>query len=623
MKAVNQAIRDSKVQSADQEKLKADLDAFMQGKELELKDYVLAEGAPSARGRDKEVQVSAVFLSGEEKQPLVTRLKAWQARQRNIEMVDAEEATGFAFAEKGAVVAEVTASSEGEAGRDVYGNALPGLPGNDPDLKLLPGLELHGAAIQASQSGLLLVKAAGRTFTAGIVNYRDARITVQITDDLMEVRGGMVPETGAGIPLTAENVFKALAALGVKKGIHRETVEKACAAARARGSVSGVLLARGETPVARGGCAVRWLVPVSPPQPAGESGTGEVPGRTVQVREGQAIVELSAPEAEGRPGFDVKGGEIPADKGAALVIGHDDSIREEAAGKGRRLTAALPGELFFDGRALTIRSLKKLEGDVGPATGNIKFPGEIVISGKVMPGFAVIGGANVSVAGTAEAALVSAGGKVMVAQGIKGNGKGVIRAKTAIDSIFAEKAVLMAVGDINLKTGAVLSQIKTNGKLSIAGEKGRLVGGVCQARRGIDAADIGSSGGGRTEISFGQDYLIKEQIAATEEEMRKLKETLSGINERMQAVLNMPSSLAAVRAEKVKLVKYLDQLKFRVFTLREKFEEYCDSEIRIRGTIYPGVIIESHDRYYEIQQTRSRVIFYFDRVSGRIREKAL
>jgi uncharacterized protein (DUF342 family) len=57
--------------------------------------------------------------------------------------------------------------------------------------------------------------------------------------------------------------------------------------------------------------------------------------------------------------------------------------------------------------------------------------------------------------------------------------------------------------------------------------------------------------------------------------------------------------------------------------MREKFEEHFDSEIRISGTIFPGVVIESHNRYYEVKQKRSRVIFYFDCESGRIKEKPM
>ncbi|MDR0720308.1 MAG: FapA family protein, partial [Treponema sp.] len=290
---------------------------------------------------------------------------------------------------------------------------------------------------------------------------------------------------------------------------------------------------------------------------------------------------------------------------------------------GTRLIAVRPGECSFDGKALKVSSLREIKGDVGPATGNIKFSGELRILGKVLPGFAVIGGLNVIVAGTAEAALVSAGGKAVISGGIRGGGKGVVRARSCIEAAFSEKATLMAVDGITLKNGAVLSFIKTNGKFTIEAENGKLLGGVCQARDGIDAANIGAEGGGRTEISFGQDYLLKDQIGAMEEEINKVKVELAKIEERIKALLKVPEGLAKARTEKVKLLKLLEQYNLKVFTLREKFEEHYNSLVTVRGSVYPGVVIESHDRYYEVHQTRSRVVFYFDRESGRIKERHL
>ncbi|MDR1566915.1 MAG: FapA family protein [Treponema sp.] len=623
MKAISQAVKDSKVQGYDAEKLKAAVSAFMQGKELELKDYVLAEGAPSTRGREKEVQLSLTLLSEEERKPLRDRLNARPGKSAVLEGLSPDEATGFAFVEKGAVIAQVTASSDGEPGKDVYGNVIPGLPGNDPDLKLFRGLEQHGAVITAAMSGLLLVKTGEGMFRAEVTGYRDAGIAIRVSEDAMEACGDLLPEAGGGVPLSPENVLKALAALGVSKGINKETVEKACALAKVRGSCSGVILAKGALPVAKGGNAVKWLVPVTPPQLTGGDGTGGGPGRAVQVKAGTPIVELSGPESVGRPGFDIKGREIPADKGAILEIEHDGTIKEEPLGAGKRLAAALPGELSFDGKVLKIAPLREIGGDVGPATGNITFSGEICIGGKVLPGFAVIGGRHVLVSGSAESALISAGGRAVVAQGIKGGGKGVVRARISIEAAFAEKATLMAVGDIKLKNGSVLSYIKTNGKLVVEAGKGRLLGGVCQARHGVEAANIGSETGGRTEISFGQDYLIKDQIGVTEEEISKTREAIAKTDDKIKRSLKSPSVLEALRAEKVGFIKKLEQLNLKIFTLSEKFEEYHESEIRIRGAVYPGVVIESHGRYYEVQQTRSRVVFYFDRKSGRIKEKAL
>ena len=226
--------------------------------------------------------------------------------------------------------------------------------------------------------------------------------------------------------------------------------------------------------------------------------------------------------------------------------------------------------------------------------------------------------------GLAEQALISAEGKVIVTRGFKGGGKGIIRARAGIEAAFAERASMMVVGDIKLNRGSILSIIRTNGKLAINSENGKLSGGVCQARYGIDTSDMGSEKGLRTEVSFGQDYLIKDQIGVCEEEIVKLRRTLTEAEEKIKTALEKKLPLDdGLRKEKVRLVKLLEQLNLKVFTLREKFEEHHESEIRIRRTVYPGVIIESHDRYYEVQKKRRRVIFYFDRESGQIREKPL
>jgi uncharacterized protein (DUF342 family) len=621
MKAISQAIKDSGVQGFDAEKLKAAIQAFMAGKDVELSGYCLAEGTPSTRGKDREVRLSVTLLPEEEYKPILGRLKARQDRFRKEEGLNPEEATGFAFVEKGAVIAQVSASSEGEAGKDVFGNVIPGLPGNDPDLKLFRGLEQHGETITAAQSGLLIIRAEQRSFRAELIDYQNAKVAIHTSEDAMEARADLVREAGAGFPLSVENVLKVLGSLGIKQGIDHEAIKKACALARTKGSCAETVIARGEPPVARGGVSIKWLVPVGSPRLGDESGAG--PGQVVQVKAGELIAELSGEEAEGRPGFDIKGNVIPVDKGVVLTLEHDESIQESAFEKGKRLTAARPGELSFNGKTLSISSLKEIKGDVGPATGNINFSGEVRISGKVSPGFAVFGGLHVLVGGTAEAALISAGGRAVIAQGIKGGGKGVVRARTTIETAFSEKATLMAVNDIKLTNGSIASHIKTNGKLSITSGNGKLMGGVCQARCGIDAVDIGSEKAVRTEISFGQDYLIKDQIAVVEEEIFRVKEELTKTDEKIKAVLKIPSALDMARAEKIKLMKRLEQLNFKVFTLREKFEEHHDSEIRIRGTVHPGVIIESHDRYYEVHQTRSGVSFYFDRESGRIKERPL
>ena len=628
MRTISQAIKNSAVRVTDVDKLKEDIQNFMNSNSLELRDYILVEGKPSVRGKDREIDLLIELLSEEEQAPFLSRLKIRFSRFNEDEMVSIDELTGLAIVEKGQRIAQIGSYSEGEEGLDVFGNEIPGLPGNDPDLRLLGGIEQHGENIVAGKKGLLLISANERSFKAEIINYSNANAAINISADKMEVRVDMFKESGVGMPLISDWVLRELKSQGVIKGVSRNAVETACNEARIKGSCMNVVLARGKQPVAQGGRAVKWLVNVNPSTSAGEYDFEENSKRSVQVKADTIIAELSAVEEAGRPGYNVLGEEIPVHHASQMEIEFDDSIREEAVSEepedGRkRLVAVNPGELKFDGSFLSIISLLEINEDVGPSTGNINFAGEVKINGNVLPGSTVVGGLQVHVTGIVEEAIVSSGARALITEGIRGGGKGIVRARTNIESEFTEKATLMAVGDIRLNTGSEFSVIKTNGRLLVLGSNGSIFGGVCQAKNGLSVSNLGNTTGSHTEISFGQDYLIKDQINETENKIYKAKTALAGIDDIINEGIEDTQALQKTRTEKVRLMKILEKLKRKAFFLEEKFEEHHESEVRIRGTVYPGVVLESHGRYFEITKTRKGVIFYFDRESGRIGEKPL
>ncbi len=76
--------------------------------------------------------------------------------------------------------------------------------------------------------------------------------------------------------------------------------------------------------------------------------------------------------------------------------------------------------------------------------------------------------------------------------------------------------------------------------------------------------------------------------------------------------------LEELRKEKKKLLKMIEQRSVRLFTLREKFEEHYPSELRIQGTIFPGVRIESHGRTMEFTAPEKAVVISFDEQTGRL-----
>jgi uncharacterized protein (DUF342 family) len=237
-----------------------------------------------------------------------------------------------------------------------------------------------------------------------------------------------------------------------------------------------------------------------------------------------------------------------------------------------------------------------------------------------------------------EASLLSADGSITVGQGIKGEGKAVLRSKRDIEAVFAEQAVLLAIGDVHLRGPCVRCQVKCNGKLRLDTEKGTLVAGEVRASGGVEAQNIGSVSGVRTVVSFGQDYLVKDQIEREEREVAALTKRVAELDAEMfvlekraavtgaaAAASPVPSSSSAAlgraRAQKVQALKLIEQRKMRLIMLHDKYDEHVQSEVVVRGTLYPGAILESHGRRYETRTEKKKISLHFDPVQGRIVEK--
>lgn len=629
LKAVSEAIRDSKVRGFKADKVKADILEFYKGTDSSVENYVLVEGKAPTRGSDRELSVCVSCVSGEERDALTARIQ--KSPSLPEEAVDAaafppSEATDAAMVQEGTPVAVLERSAPGTAGVDVYGTALPAIPGNDPVIRLFGGLKLAKDEVLAERAGVLLIKRNEAELAGYVVPYKDSTVKVSVVPGAMEATVELSREVGPGLPLQVAAVAAALEKAGVVRGVDQKELGAAVAEAIESGSTLTRVVARGEAPVQGGGTGVKWLIQV----PTGKKVVLRADGRAdyknqenfVAVKEGTPLVELVRQGDEGRPGFDVLGKILEAEKGPSEELVHDESVREEPIPGGVRLVAARGGELSLQGTALSITAVHAVAGDVSVATGNVNFPGEVRIQGKVSSGFAVIAGGDVYIGDCVEAALVSSGGSLMVSQGVLGHGKGALRARKGIDASFAENATMLAVEDVRLKNACMQCRIKTNGKLSLLGEKGHLIGGYCRARGGIDVANLGSERGARTELSFGQDYLVKDQIEATEGETEKLKAGLLELEKRIKAA-SAQNALDSLRQEKVRLMKLLEQRSLKLFTLRERFEEHHESEVRVRGTVFPGVVLESHGRYYEIKQRKSKVIFIFDPQLGRIQEGPL
>ena len=179
-----------------------------------------------------------------------------------------------------------------------------------------------------------------------------------------------------------------------------------------------------------------------------------------------------------------------------------------------------------------------------------------------------------------------------------------------------------AVGDVHVGKSALGCTFRVNGKIFQKSPGGGVQGGQAKVRLGLDVMNLGAPSGTPTTVSFGQDYLVEDQIQAEVKETDKLREAIVQLDVIMRKLTAAGDrdKLASVREKKVLLMKMLDKRNLKLINLRDKFDLHVPSEIVIRETLFPGVSIESHGRLYEPKARRNAVRLVFNEQTGHIEE---
>ncbi len=614
LKLVSAAINNARIKGIDPIKTKNAILAFASSNAMELADFTLAEGTPAKRGKNRELIAKVEWLEGDESKELKARLERYvrqQAASPEEQALPLAEAERLAYVSKGQIVFEISPIETGEPGMDVCGKEIPGLPGNDPLIQTIEGLSLGKDGIKAERSGVLLSVGNDERQRLRVIPFLNSAITPIVSGDNMTVSIVLESEEGAGIPLSVDGVPAMLEAKGIHGKIDSSALASAVAETRATKTSREIIVLRGEPPVKPGSARITWF-----------AGDPTRPG-SVTVAEGDRILSIERFPA-GANGQDVFGRTIPADSGVdALEPEHDETITETAEGPKRILVAAKAGELVFSAGILSVSKCRKFSGNVDEKSGDLAFPGDLSVEGDILAGRSVKAGGALTVTGNAQASLVSGDSGVTMGGGIAGAGRGVVWSKQEIRLAFAENARILAGQNAYVDNYCFQCSIKTNGTLFMRGNPGVLLGGSIRATKGIEVFELGSEKTIRTSVSFGQNYLIGDQIEVCEREAAKIREAVERINEEMKKTSGTDPRIHELRRKKVELLKRNDKLTVRVFTLKEQFETHIISHVRVENTVYPGVILESHGRYFEVRERKNHVIFIFDQASGQITCKPL
>ncbi|MGP1454626.1 MAG: FapA family protein [Treponema sp.] len=606
---ISQALeKEHELRIRDRKEIEAQIDLFAQSRDREIL-IPIAEAVLPQRGADRTLITHTVPLPDAEAAQLVQKLRAVAEilpEQKKIIYDDnfpLTEAQSLGMAEKGEKLFSFSKTALGAAGVDIYGAPIPGLPGNDPFVSDMRNIVYNGDSLKAEASGIVLVAHTSDGLRVRIIPYKDATVQAVVRENNMAVSLVLRASVGAGVPFSIGQLKKTLNEIHVpEKNYTTERLEKAIAAARKVLVSDEYLICRGKPPVAPDSYRFDWKVSFDSKNIA-------------SVKKNTLILALTFLK-EGEPGMDVFDNMIGIDNAVpAALPAYDDTIVMEKHGETIQFTAAVSGELLKSDASLHVTNAKVIDSDVTEDMEDVLFGGDLVIHGSIGKNRKIKANGSLTIDGDAGVSLVYTKESLIMRGGIQGKYRGTVWAKKNISLSFAEAARLLAGGNITIDRYCFRCSVVTNGTLSCIGEQGSVIGGNVHAACGMQVCNLGDRKKIRTLISFGQDYLIKDKIELYEKEMKHNAMEIHQIDDEL---LHHGHGNAVLHRRKAALLKQNKALTFEVFKLKEHFESHIESEIRVTGTAYPGVVLESHGRYYEVRKPMVGVVFTFATQKGSI-----
>ncbi len=368
------------------------------------------------------------------------------------------------------------------------------------------------------------------------IQQTDEKLVVEISKDRMSAKVSFVDIVANGKKLTLDGMRNALTAAGVVFGVDEVALFEL---SERRNYEESYLIAKGQKPAdgTDGQLIYHFSTQKMKPTPKVQN-DGSVDFRDLgivqQCKEGDLLVRAIDP-VEGTDGTDVTGKVLPCKKPKPtpnMPVGKNVVVSED----GKRVLAGTSGQIIFENGRVSVLPVLEVIGNVDASTGDIDFMGSVTIKGNVSTGYKVKATQNIEVGGVVEGATLESYSSIVVAGGVMGGDKAILKAQGEIAAKFIYNATVISGGDIT--AGDILhSHIQCGGLLKIDGRKGQLVGGTAIVNERVEAKTIGSSMSTATEIRVGnqpEDVDKNKEIVAELSAMKKEYEKVDMIVERLK-----------------------------------------------------------------------------------------
>ena len=330
------------------------------------------------------------------------------------------------------------------------------------------------------------------------------------------------------------------------------------------------------------------------------------------------VIATYVPAVQGLSGFTVKGKslmpkrarELPPLKGKGFEKQADDLT----------YISLLDGKIEVQGDKIVISEIYEISGDADLSTGNINFPGDVVIYGKVCTGVSIKVGGNLTVNGNVETAIIDVGKDIIFRSGMQGGYKAKVSAGGDITAKFIENTRVRAGGTIRAEV-LMNTNVEYCEKLIVDGNKAAIIGGSITALQGIYAGSIGNEAEIPTGINVGvsKDVYVRKEILVKKIEKNEIniKRIEVGIKQ-FQELMEKDPRIKKDDPRKAQLIRakiqdnvILSQDRAELSKLESMIERGRNAYVRVSGYVYPRVSVSAESMVMTTKDKEMAVEFIF------------
>ena len=467
------------------------------------------------------------------------------------------------------------------------------------------------------RSGNQSSAATDKTYSSAVSdNPNDAHIIITLTDNDLEAWGDFNPALGDGQSYDYDKILGIFDKLNINCGIQEEAIQNALMECNLeRKPVQNILLARG-IPPENGVEEYLQLNPQLVQSKISTEDNKKVDYRTyspfIIVKKDQALAKLKS-QKPGQEGTNVRGEPIPNKTIRPEGVTGGDNTRME----GRFLLANINGQMVDDKKVIHVRDTLYIKGAVGYKTGNITFPGDVIIEGTVSDGFKIYSGGSITINQTFDVTEAVSKEDLNVAGGIIGRGRAKLKVGGNLRAKFIENCTIACRKKVEVTTEIINSEIYTLENVEM-GEKGYIVGGEIYALHGVSAAGIGKKALKSARIHCGIDFILQQEKEKNNNMLRLLAAKL----ERLKELLENTETQGEKRT---KLEELQSQLKEQQRVTSEKVSELMGrinadekAVIEVSGEIAPRTLIEICQIALFVTEPLKKVRISLDRRYGKL-----